>query len=328
MEFSEHPSNQVRPPTIERVTTGKTKRYMVAAALVGGGVTLGAVFSPVGLAGAQSSDEGTEATGAAQEADETDADSTDADSTGEDSTDADGVEEKADGRHRRGHGRFESLTDILGLSSDELREQFSEGLTVAEIAEEQGISSEDLVSALVAAVNQRIDEALAEERIDAEQAEERLANVEERIESFINREPGEGGRGDHGEGRRGRFANRGGHLSDAIESLGLTREDVQAGRADGKTLAEIAAEQGVSEQDLIDALVAEMTDAVDEALAEGKIDADRAEELKANIDERVAEKINRAPGENDGEGRRGRRGHHRHSHADADGETEGTSYSA
>jgi hypothetical protein len=59
-----------------------------------------------------------------------------------------------------------------------------------------------------------------------------------------------------------------------------------------KTLVAIAGEQGVSEQALHDFLVEQMTERLEAGVKDGRITADQAEKMKANMAERVTKLIN------------------------------------
>ena len=281
------------------MTTKNTKRYLAAAALLGGGVVVGAVASPIGLAGAQSSDD--------------DAPTTDAPAAGE-STDGEG---RRGHRHGRAHGHRAEVGDVLseltGLSTDELRAAASDGQTLAEIAEANGVSREELTAGLLAAAEEHLDEKVAEGDIDAEIAAERLAELGDRIDEMIDRTPSDHpGRG-HGRGHGVRHGLRH-QAADVLDQLGITSDEVRAGFADGKTLADIAAEQGVAEEALVDALVAAANERVDEALDNGRIDEEKAAEIKDSLDERISEMIDAAPGDRAG---------HRHRHGGPFGDADG-----
>ncbi len=87
--------------------------------------------------------------------------------------------------------------------------------------------------------------------------------------------------------------------------LGLTADELVAAREDGSTLVAIAADQGVSETELVAALVSEATTRIADAVDAGELDADRAATITENLEERITERVNRVPGEGDGHGRRG-----------------------
>ncbi len=87
--------------------------------------------------------------------------------------------------------------------------------------------------------------------------------------------------------------------------LGLTADELVAAREEGSTLVAIAADQGVSETELVSALVSEATTRIADAVEAGDLDADRAAMITENLEERITERVNRVPGEHDGQGRRG-----------------------
>ncbi|MDW3217032.1 MAG: hypothetical protein R8F63_00355 [Acidimicrobiales bacterium] len=112
-------------------------------------------------------------------------------------------------RGHRGHrgqgglGDFAAdLGEILGLDSAEIREALADGSSLADLADQQGVDSQDLVDAIVAATEERVNGALENERIDQEKADEILAGAEEKAESIVSGEF-EGRRGPGGP--RGRF---------------------------------------------------------------------------------------------------------------------------
>ena len=83
-------------------------------------------------------------------------------------------------------------------------------------------------------------------------------------------------------GAWGRICRGAGLVSEAItELLGMTREEIFEERSAGKTLSQIAAEKGVTDQQVIDALLASQKEAIDQALAEGRITQAQADWLLA-----------------------------------------------
>jgi polyhydroxyalkanoate synthesis regulator phasin len=96
------------------------------------------------------------------------------------------------GRHHfwLGLGRFELLEEAasyLGTTEAELREQL-EDKTLAEIAEEQGKTSQGLVNQLVATQTKRIDEAVDAGRIADERATELKEELAERMQALVDGE--------------------------------------------------------------------------------------------------------------------------------------------
>lgn len=99
-----------------------------------------------------------------------------------------------------------------------------------------------------------------------------------------------------------------GHRVEAVaEALGFDADELKEAWKAGTTLKDFAASKGMEEATLVEKLVKERTERIDQAVADGKIDADRAAEMKEKVEERVTAMIN---GERPERGERGRHGHH------------------
>ncbi len=59
----------------------------------------------------------------------------------------------------------EAVQELLGLDQDEIREARESGSSLAEIAEGQGVSLEELTATIVTASEERLDEAVASPRV-------------------------------------------------------------------------------------------------------------------------------------------------------------------
>ncbi len=105
--------------------------------------------------------------------------------------------------HGPGHGLrgagMEAAADALGMTVQELRTAAQEGRTLADLADEKGVAQGDLVDTMVAAAKERMAEAVADGRLTQAQADERSADLEDRITQSLDEvHPGHGpGRG-HG----------------------------------------------------------------------------------------------------------------------------------
>lgn len=96
-------------------------------------------------------------------------------------------------------------------------------------------------------------------------------------------------------------------LTTVADALGMSAEDLRAALADGATIAEVAQEQGVDVQDVIDAMVTAHRERVDEKVADGTLTQEQADEILARAEERATAIVN---GERPafGPGRHGRHG--------------------
>jgi ribosomal protein S20 len=196
------------------------------------------------------------------------------------------------GRPPAGHGpKLDAAARALNLSEDDLRAQLRDGKTIAQVAQTQGVDVQTVIDAMVAEATARIDEAVQEGDLTAEEGNERKANLEERITRLVSEGKPKGG------GPRG----RGPKLEAAAEPLGLSEEDLREQLRDGKTLAQVAEDRNVDKQKVIDAMVAEAITRIDQKVQDGDLTAEEANERKAELEERITTLVNEGP-------RRGRDG--------------------
>lgn len=80
-------------------------------------------------------------------------------------------------------------------------------------------------------------------------------------------------------------------MDDIGELLGLSTEEIRALREDGLSLAEIAAGQGIGEDELVAAVVAGIGENLAEQVANGNITQERADTFLEQLPDRVATMI-------------------------------------
>lgn len=221
-------------------------------ALTGGGVAGALLGTPV-LSGAQ---DGTETT----------------------TTDGTAPDDAGGGRLFGGH-RGEGLTaaaEAIGISEDDLRAALEDGQSIAQVAEAEGVDVQTVIDALVANGTDRLEEA--------------IADLPDQVAELVEREglPDRGRPGGHG----GPHGGRGLGLDAAAEAIGLSAEDLRTALRDGATIAEVAEDNGVELQAVIDALVAEASAHLDEAVADGRLTEAEATERRADLEERITAMVN------------------------------------
>jgi len=125
-------------------------------------------------------------------------------------------EERREARQARREARQEvrqanaqEVADVIGVGVDVLHEWIRGGGTLAEVAEQNGVSIDAVVAVLVEHQNERIDEAVASGRIDADEANEKRAEVTERVTTRVIEGRPERGAGEGGFGPRGDRGDRG-----------------------------------------------------------------------------------------------------------------------
>ena len=81
----------------------------------------------------------------------------------------------------------QSVTDLLGLTPQEIQEQRQEGKSLAQIAADRGVSEEDLINAILADRKEILQEKVAAGIITQEQADQRLEIMKENLTEAVNR---------------------------------------------------------------------------------------------------------------------------------------------
>jgi hypothetical protein len=162
---------------------------------------------------------------------------------------------------------------------------------VEDAARELGVSPERLSGALKQAFENRIDQAVEDGTLSAEAAE----RLKERLEAGdvpLLGAPllkGLGPFGHHGP-KLLRFG-----LDAAADYLGVTEDELREAMRDGKTLAEVAKAEGKSVDGLVDALVAEQTQRLGDAVEDGRLTDEQRDAIVAGLEERVRAMVEAEP---------------------------------
>ncbi len=185
-----------------------------------------------------------------------------------------------------GHGHA-AVAAYLGLSADELRTQLEAGKSLADVAKAQGKSVDGLKAAIVAAAKKDLDQAVADGKLSADRAKQMLDRITASVDEMVNRTgPPDGGRG-------GRHFGLGHDQASVAAYLGLSTDQLRTQLQAGKSLADVAKAQGKSVDGLKAAILAEAKKDLDQAVADGKLTAARAEQMLDRITANVDEMVNR-----------------------------------
>ena len=96
------------------------------------------------------------------------------------------------GRHgRRGHhgdrgARSEELAELLGIEIADLRTALHDGDTLADIAEANGVDPQTIIDVQIAGQTERIQAKVEAGEITQEEADDKLADLEERVTTRVN----------------------------------------------------------------------------------------------------------------------------------------------
>ena len=188
------------------------------------------------------------------------------------------------GGMRGHHGNHKALLEFLQIDAEALKAARQEGKTLAAIAQEKGISEQQLKDFMIKQMTQRIDEGVKNGRIPADKAEQMKANMDQRVTDMIN--------GKHPMGGKMMMKHAPFKDSQLLELLNIDEDTLKSELKAGKSLVEIAKERGVSEQQLKEHMIKQMTQRIDEGVKNGRIPADKAEQIKENMQQRVSDMIN------------------------------------
>jgi uncharacterized protein YidB (DUF937 family) len=153
------------------------------------------------------------------------------------------------------------------------------------VAAKLGIDVDTLRSAFKDAGLEMVDEALANGRITDQQAQ----RARERIEAGkpLHLTPRE----------RGHLLARRAILQSSADALGITPEALRDELLSGKSIADVAEERGISVDDVTAQITSDLQAKLDQAVANGRITQQRADEAMAKLAENLDEIVHRVPGD-------------------------------
>jgi polyhydroxyalkanoate synthesis regulator phasin len=186
---------------------------------------------------------------------------------------------------------LEETAKYLGLTVAELKAKLP-GTTLSQVAgTTAGKTASGLAAALQNAVNAAIDQATAEAKITKEQADKAKAESPAEIKRFVEqtyplaRAPKTPGRDLPKANVRAMKVTEfiGDIYSAGLSYLGISRADLLTALREGKTLGEVATSVGKNRGDLIATITAAANTKIDKAATDGKLTAEQATALKAQV---------------------------------------------
>jgi ribosomal protein S20 len=197
----------------------------------------------------------------------------------------------AKAKHLAG-GALKVAAQALGMEPKDLLTELRGGKTVADVAKEKGVALDTVEKAMVDAATKRIDEAVANGKLDPERAATMKSKLSERVDKLVNHKvPKRSAARRHAVRRH----DRRGAVKLAAKTIGIEPKDLATGIRSGKTVAEVAKAHDVDPQKVIDAIVKAGDAKIDQAVKSGKLDGDRAAELKDRLGQRVTKLVNDTP---------------------------------
>lgn len=175
------------------------------------------------------------------------------------------------------------LLDLLKMDKESFKTEMRAGKTLVIIAKEHNVSEQKLTAFMTKQMTERINADVKAGRIQEKQAEQMKANMKKHITDMIN---GKAPLYRHGPMGPGLF-----HNEKLLSLLNMDKESLKTEMQAGKSLLTIAGEHGVSEQSLKAVMLEGMAQRIEQGVKEGRIPADKAEQIKANMENRVDKMI-------------------------------------
>jgi hypothetical protein len=173
----------------------------------------------------------------------------------------------------------------LGVTEAQLRQQLA-GHSLAQLATAQGKSVDGLEAAIVAKLKTPIDKRQTAGRITAQRAATLLAALQQRVDRFVARVFGARVAPLGARPFVAAAAFRAVALRESAEYLGLTRKQLRT-QLKGKSLAQLAAEQGKTEAGLEAAILEPFAARLARAKTNGRITAARETTALAALTKRI-----------------------------------------
>ena len=177
-----------------------------------------------------------------------------------------------------------AIATTLGMTTDELKAAKQAGTTMEELAQQKGVTTEQLQAAVRPIVEKGVAQAVTDGVITQTQADEILAAEWPYGKGFWG-----GNAGAHS--NSGGKGHRGGPLAEYISqdeiktaiatTLGMTTDELKAARQAGTTLEELAQQKGITTEQLQAAVRPIIETGVAQAVADGVITQAQADEILA-----------------------------------------------
>ncbi len=192
--------------------------------------------------------------------------------------------------------KLATIAQALGMTEAELRTELQAGKSVADVASAKGVALDTVVSAVIAEQTAVLNQAVAGGRITQAQADAILANLKITLPAQLQVRPVAGldgrglglGFGGRGRGHKGGFGiHAGASLTTVATSLNMTVAELATELQSGKSVADVASAKGVALDTVINAIVAEQTARLNEAVTAGRITQEQADAMIATLKENL-----------------------------------------
>ncbi|MNK37330.1 hypothetical protein D3C87_558950 [compost metagenome] len=215
------------------------------------------------------------------------------------------TEDKVDSTQDAPHTGLQNADEIaklFNITTVQLEEELKAGKTLTEIAGEYKVEAQAIIDLLIAADVKDLDAKLAAGEITQEEYDaQKAAKTEAAAQLVTAKFPGdvEGIEDVEGSGKFGALT----------KLLGITESELRAAMKSGKSLADIAAANHITAQQVVDLLVKDRLAKLDEKLAAGEITQEEYGKFKKSLTDYVTAQVNRVPSSKGSKPEDGSKGH-------------------
>ncbi|WP_139488087.1 hypothetical protein [Brevibacillus dissolubilis] len=183
------------------------------------------------------------------------------------------------GMHAHAPWMSPEMLSLLKMDKESLKQQLMSGKSLAEVAQAQGVSKEQMIQLLTKQHNAKVDAALKGGKISEQNANE----MKQRYGAFVPKMIERKGLMKFSQfklvlGRQKPWEN-----DELAKLLKLEKEVLKDQLRSGRSLAEIAQTQGVPKDQVIQLLTKQYTEKLDKAVKSGKLPENTANEMKKHF---------------------------------------------
>ncbi|UKS30106.1 hypothetical protein LOZ80_14670 [Paenibacillus sp. HWE-109] len=169
-------------------------------------------------------------------------------------------DEKAQGRHSRKWPIIEDSASVIGIDKDILVKSLKSGKSIVEAAADKGMNEADLTAKLQQLRTSKIEVAVKDGKLTAEQGEHMKQKLGEHLKFILNEKNLLSSHAGHGKWHK--FGLKP-DTEKLAKSLGLSKDELRTQLHAGKSLAEIAQAKGVSKDKLVASIKEQLTPSIE-----------------------------------------------------------------
>ncbi|WP_170086606.1 hypothetical protein [Kyrpidia spormannii] len=142
-------------------------------------------------------------------------------------------------------GILPTAAQVLNMPPQQLAQELRGGQSIAQVAQNKGVSEQEVIDAIVQKISATLDQRVQAGELTQQKADQIKAKLPDRVKKIVEHK----GPWQHGHP----FLRMG--VAQAASILGMTPQDLMTELKSGKSLVDVAESKGMSEEQLIDALI-------------------------------------------------------------------------